>query len=421
MASLPADLRPPPSQVASFTPRRITVYTDRSTQLRDQIEPRESDKNLTRGIYNGYISPATRRHIRRTVGTWIRSIWIYRQQIKMRYDPGKPYPVFITLTLPSAQIHDDREINRRCLQPFLATLKRVHGVTHYFWRAEAQANGNVHYHILTDRYIAARDLQASWNKAVNVLGYEDRYFEQSGKIDPPSTDVHRMTDQIRDPKTGKLRTVDPVEYLLDYVTDAAQPAEDQDPMMLGPERPRLLRGRYRNSEGRVIEYVARPVMGRVWGMSDPVRQIREPRAECTPQVWGSLKRAAEREELRMLPLDHATLFFGDVHRVIMRSRGWLGELINAYYLHTFRWLYPTAMPVDWILKHSTHEAPSLWIDTRERRLKEQPPPGIYVGALEYEEGESPLITELRREFDPKKVTPAQRERLLILAREFYAT
>lgn len=421
MAALPADLLPPPSRVASFAPRRITVYVDRSACARDQIEPRETDKNLTRGIYNGYISPATRRHIRRTVGTWIRSVWAYRQQIKKRYDPGKPYPVFITLTLPSPQIHDDREINRRCLQPFLATLKRVHGITHYFWRAEAQENGNVHYHILTDRYIAARDLQASWNRAINVLGYEDRYFERSGKVDPPSTDVHRMTDQIKDKKTGKMVAVDPIEYLLDYVTDAAQPDEDDDPMMLSDPKPRVLRGKYRNSAGDLVEYIARPVLGRVWGMSDPVREIREPRAECTPAVWSSLSRAVDRGELRMHAMDHATLFFGPIHSVIKRSRGWLGDLINSYHLHVFRWLYPEAMPREWILKHGEHDASKLWICTLSRRLKEEPPVGISARTLDYEGEEPLLLTDLRRSFDPKKTTPAQRERLLILAREFYLT
>jgi len=355
------------------------------------------------------------------VGTWIRSIWTYRTQIKKRYDPGKPYPVFLTLTLPSEQVHDDREINRKCLQPFLATLKRVHGITHYFWRAEAQENGNVHYHILTDRYIAARDLQASWNRAINVLGYEDRYYERTGKVDPPSTDVHRMTDQIRDKRTGKMVTVDPVEYLLDYVTDSAKLEDDDDPLMFSDPKPRELRGSYRTSDGRLIEYRARPVQGRVWGMSDPVREIREPRAECTPQLWGSLKRAADRDELRMIAMDHATLFFGNIYGTIRRSRGWLAGLIDSYHLHVFRWLYPEAMPPSWIDLHGTFNAPELWISTRERKLTHAAPPGLHERAIEYQGEELPAITELRRLLDPKKHTPAQRERLLILAREFYLT
>lgn len=419
VAALPEALRPQAPQIASITPRRITVYTDRSAYAADHREPRPTDANLTRGIYNGYMSPATKRHIRRSVGTWIRSIWYYRQQIKKRWDPGKPYPVFITLTLPSAQVHDDRVINRQCLQPFLQILRRNHGITHYFWRAEAQENGNVHYHILTDRYIRAEDIQADWNRVINRLGYEDRYYEASGKISPPTTDVHRMTDKIKDKHTGQLISVDPVEYLLDYVTDAAQLEEDQDPMMLGPEQPPKLIGSYRRSDGTVITYTARPVGGRLWGMSDPVREVREPRVECTPQIWGSLHRAADRGELRLCALDHATLFFGDVHATIKRSRGWLGELINSYYLQIFNYLYPGAIGEEWISRHTVHHAPSLWINARTRQLSTTAPDGVADG-IEYQATSEPLlITDMRRQLIGPKCTPTQAERLLQLAIKYF--
>lgn len=419
MAAIPASERPEGPQVASITPRRVTVYKDRSAYVGDQREPRPTDANLTRGIYNGFMSPATRRHIRRSVGTWIRSVWAYRTQLKARWDPGKPYPVFITLTLPSPQVHDDRVINRKCLQPFILYLKRHHGITHYFWRAEAQENGNVHYHVLTDRYIDARDLQVAWNRCVNVLGYEDRYYEGSGKVSPPSTDIHRMTDTVKDRETGELRTVDPVEYLLDYVTDVAHLSDVKQGGTGDQEGAKVLRGSYRRSDGTVFEYIARPVMGRIWGMSDQVRQVREPRAECTPQVWGSLNRAAKAGQLRLVALDHAALFFGDVHSVISRARGWLGDLVNSYYLHTFNWLYPGEAPTYWRQRNKDHPAPELWIDTRNRRLSTTPPPGSRDG-LEYAEADEPLlITDLRRQLIGPHCTPPRAERLLAIAAKYW--
>lgn len=419
MAAIPAALRPPPPQVASITPKRVTVYTDRSAYAGDHTSPRQTDANLTRGIYNGYMSPATRRHIRRSVGTWIRSIWLYRSQLKRRWDPGKPYPVLITLTLPSPQVHDDRVINRQCLQPFILYLKRHHGITHYFWRAEAQINGNVHYHILTDRYIDARDLQLAWNRAVNVLGYEDRYYEASGKVDPPSTDVHRMTDKVKDPITGELRSVDPVEYLIDYLTDVAHVSDVQGGAPSDQDGRRVLRGRYRRSDGVVIEYEARPVEGRIWGMSDQVRQVREPRAECTPAIWGSLQRAAKAGSLRLFAMDHATLFFGDVHAVIGRSRGWLGDLINSYYLHTFDWLYPGEAPLEWRSRNKGHPAPEMWIDTRRRMLSVIAPEGSTDG-VEYAIADEPvLITDLRRQLRAECGSTDACEHLLAMAAKYW--
>ena len=415
MSLLPRSEQVAPPQIATISPRRITVYTDRSAAQRDQILPRETDQNLTRGIYNGYISPATRRHIRRTVGTWIRSIWHYRTTIKKRWDPGKPYPIFLTLTLPSPQVHDDREINRKCLQPFLQQLKRQHGITHYFYRAEAQENGNLHYHILTDRYIDKGDLQIAWNKCLNVLGYEDRYYETTGQINPPSTDVHRMVDKIKDKKTGEWRSVDPIEYLLDYVTDCARLEEDDDPLMLQPAKPRILIGKYRQQDGTVITYTTRPISGRVWGMSDPVREVKEPRMECTPQIWGSLKKATERGELREVVLDHATLFFGPIHDTLRRSRGWLSKLIDLHHIHTFHYLYPTDLPPDWITYCQQLNTPDLWIDTRHRKLSSTPPPGAYDHMDYMPTEEDPQITDLRRALVGPKCTPNRAQRLIDLA------
>ena len=92
---------------------------------------------------------------------------------------------FITLTLQSKQIHTDNEIKRECLQPFIANLKRVYGMDNYIWVAETQDNGNIHFHLITQKYIDKKILQIEWNYYSNKLGYVDR----SNSKNPPSTDV----------------------------------------------------------------------------------------------------------------------------------------------------------------------------------------------------------------------------------------
>ena len=123
--------------------RRVTFYKERSPSPTKDKEPRTTDSNLTRGEFNGYMSPATKRKVRKVVSTWLRSIMLYRAHIKRRWDPGRAYPVFLTVTLPSEQVHRDAEITRKCFGPFIAELKRQHGIEHYFWRAESQENGRV--------------------------------------------------------------------------------------------------------------------------------------------------------------------------------------------------------------------------------------------------------------------------------------
>jgi hypothetical protein len=82
---------------------------------------------------------------------------------------------FITLTLPSKQIHTDNEIKAKCLNQFLIEIGKYNYVTNYVWRSEYQENGNIHFHILVNKYICWRDLRYRWNRIINKLGYVDRY------------------------------------------------------------------------------------------------------------------------------------------------------------------------------------------------------------------------------------------------------
>lgn len=359
--------------IACIEWQRVTFYRE---AIRSKKPPTPSlfrDQNLTRGDFNGYMSPATRRKVRKIASTWIRSIMLYRAEVKKRWDPGRAYPVFLTLTLPHEQIHTDAEINRKCLQPFLQRLKRDYEIENYFWRAEAQENGNLHYHLLIDRYIPKRYLQISWNNCVDALGYLERYFYDTGSLTPPSTEVHRIRDKVMDRKTGKWKTVDPVDYLLEYVMDTPTPEEPVTDAegREGPEdqsvkdqsvKPRKLIGRYRASDGSIQEYVTRPISGRVWGMSDTLREIREPRAEATVDMVTALEKAKNKGLLRRVDLEHATMYFGPVGLVLSRASASSWALIKEYYLHVFGHLYPAQLPREYLERHPPIDPRNLWID-----------------------------------------------------------
>lgn len=84
---------------------------------------------------------------------------------------------FITLTLSSAQVHDDITIKTNILEPMLNCLRQKHKVKSYLWRAERQANGNIHFHIVCDQFIPWAELRNDWNKYQQNLGYVTRYRE----------------------------------------------------------------------------------------------------------------------------------------------------------------------------------------------------------------------------------------------------
>ena len=99
---------------------------------------------------------------------------------------------FITLSLSSKQVHHDNTVKKECLQPFLDTMRKTWGCKHYIWRAESQKNGNIHFHILSEQYIAWWKIRKRWNACQNRLGYVDRYVATGGTKDPNSTDVHSI-------------------------------------------------------------------------------------------------------------------------------------------------------------------------------------------------------------------------------------
>lgn len=82
---------------------------------------------------------------------------------------------FLTLTLPSAQKHPTAEITKTCLDEFLQRCRKYLGMRNYVWRLEFQANGNVHYHIVTDTYVCYYWARKEWNSCLEQLGYVSAY------------------------------------------------------------------------------------------------------------------------------------------------------------------------------------------------------------------------------------------------------
>jgi len=126
---------------------------------------------------------------------------------------GKGYSfklAFITLTLPSTQIHPDKEIKEQCLNQLLVELRHRYKVRHYVWRAEKQANSNIHFHLLVDKFIPWSELRDRWNRICNKLGYVDRYrdqmkqFHQSGfKVRNDLLKTWNYKNQVKAWREGK--------------------------------------------------------------------------------------------------------------------------------------------------------------------------------------------------------------------------
>ena len=100
---------------------------------------------------------------------------------------------FVTLTLPAAQGDvSDRYLKSKCLDPWIKTMKRRHGLRSYVWRAERQFNGNLHFHVTTDTYLPFDSLRDVWNHQLSKCRIMHDHISKHGHAHPNSTDVHSV-------------------------------------------------------------------------------------------------------------------------------------------------------------------------------------------------------------------------------------
>ena len=85
---------------------------------------------------------------------------------------------FVTLTLSAPQVHSDLEIKEKCLNQFIIELRKIYPDMLYIWKAEAQYNGNIHFHFVLNKYIKYQHLRRIWNRIIEKLGYVHAYTEK---------------------------------------------------------------------------------------------------------------------------------------------------------------------------------------------------------------------------------------------------
>ena len=102
---------------------------------------------------------------------------------------------FITLTLSSKQIHNDCYIKSHMLAPFLKFLHRSWNINSYIWKAEAQKNGNIHFHITTNKFVHWRSIRMKWNSLQFKHGYVTKQMFNKPVSEINSTDVHAVKNE----------------------------------------------------------------------------------------------------------------------------------------------------------------------------------------------------------------------------------
>lgn len=171
-------------EMISISPSKVckTIQVSKSVknslgywELKEKSKSNTNTKKLEKKFHNFEISPNSQKNLRSKV-EWLfqyarsRNVQTYTNKIIKNYKVG-----FITLTLPSKQIHNTAYIITQMLDEFLQQLRKRIKMINYVWRLEFQANGNAHFHIVTDSYCDYYLALKIWNKILNVHGYIEPY------------------------------------------------------------------------------------------------------------------------------------------------------------------------------------------------------------------------------------------------------
>lgn len=85
---------------------------------------------------------------------------------------------FVTLTLSAKQFHSDNYIKAKMLNQFISELRLLIHDFNYIWRAEKQANGNIHFHLLIGSFVPWIKIRDIWNRIQKKEGYVQKYHDK---------------------------------------------------------------------------------------------------------------------------------------------------------------------------------------------------------------------------------------------------
>lgn len=155
-----------------FTPKKVFEDANKKT-----------DKTaLEKKFHNFNISVNSQRKLRQK----IEYLFLYARSRRITTYNRKVIPsfkvVFLTLKLPSVQVHPSGVIINECLQPLFELLRKRLGMKNYVYRVEFQGNGNVHFHVCTDTYIDYYFVLKHWNRLLEKLGYITAFADKMKQL-----------------------------------------------------------------------------------------------------------------------------------------------------------------------------------------------------------------------------------------------
>jgi hypothetical protein len=231
---------------------------------------------------------------------------------------------FITLTLPSKQVHTDKQIKEECLNQFLIEARKKWNIRNYIWKAEKQQNGNIHFHILTDSFVPYQELRNTWNRIINKLGYVDEYRKKHHKLSPNSTDIHSLK---------KVKNI--YSYISKYFDKQTKANRKVVKASQINYTKKYTPGTRTVSNGAKMYLYRESGRGRIYGTSYELSNITGAKAELTMELWAEIEKLLQKKHAKTKDKEYVTCYFFRIGDISENETPHIYALLESYVRQLF--------------------------------------------------------------------------------------
>lgn len=278
--------------------------------------------------YHGIVSDQTRRKVGKAVDYLL---FMANDKYLPGTTHGKSYKfklAFVTLTLPSVQRHSDNEIKELCLNQLLIEFRKVYKVRNYIWRAEKQRNGNIHFHILVDKFIPWNELRNRWNRIIEKLGYVSGYRDEMRRFHSEGFKLRKDLLQHWDYQS-QIKA-----YQKGKVNDWASPNSTDVHSLY----------KVMNVKDYICKYCTKnetnsEVSGRIWGCNEELSNIKGAQIVIDESLKSELDDIVQHMKPRVYKGDYFSVIHVNVNSITGKSGLQIRQAFMQYLLETFNYNY----------------------------------------------------------------------------------
>jgi hypothetical protein len=336
----------------NINPSGIAIYKTVEPPYYPDAEQPDRPKQFQDNSNHGILGSLSRKKMFRTLDyllllspnkrAWCRSLKRY-----VRYRCP-----FVTLDLPSAQVHSDQVIKKRVFQPFLKLAHRRWSVNDFIWRAEKQENGNLHFHMIINVFIDQNELRNIWNRCLQNLGYVTRYrdnqllwhrkgFTYRPELAPRwprekqyNAYLKGMRTEWDNPNSTDIHDVKNIRNLKAYVTKYLSKNKIFSRPAGFTEKCPVCGGVMRNSESDFCcascDFSKTHVRGRLWGRSASLMDLKGGFGVVDTQLENELDKLKSSPDIHVVYEDHYVFFCVPVTRLKALGCPHLSSIFEDY-------------------------------------------------------------------------------------------